>query len=100
MRNATLAEFEAQAGVFVKELDQGPVVVTENGKPTAVLLSVTDEDEVERLVLAYSPEFEAILEESRQQIREGKGIPHDEFWRSLDEEYGPDESVDTDSKNE
>ena len=50
-----------------------------NGRPVAVLLSVEDDKELERSVLAYSPEFRAILQTARQQIREGKGFPHDEF---------------------
>ena len=64
----------------------GPVVVTRNGKPVAVLLAVTDEDELERLVLAHSPRFRAILDKSRRQIEETGGIPHDVFWREVEAE--------------
>lgn len=45
-----------------------------------------DEEEMERLVLAYSPRFRAILNGSRQQIRDGKGIPHDDFWHAVEAE--------------
>lgn len=41
---------------------------------------------MERLVLAYSPRFRAILNGSRQQIRDGKGIPHDDFWHAVEAE--------------
>jgi hypothetical protein len=44
------------------------VIVTRNGRP-AVLLSV-DEDEIERLGLAYSPRFQRMLGAARQHIRE------------------------------
>jgi len=30
--------------------------------------------------------FQTILQTARQQIRAGKGIPHDEFWREMESE--------------
>ena len=41
----------------------------------------------------YSPQFEAILQEARQEIVETGGIPHDEFWRQVDAEYEAGENV-------
>ena len=64
----------------------GPVIVTRNGKAVAVLLAVTDEEELERLVLAHSPKFQALLDKSRQQIEETGGIPHEQFWREVEAE--------------
>lgn len=58
----------------------GPVVVTKNGKPVAVLLSMQDDDELERLLMAYSPKLQRILQAAEKQIREGKGITHKDFW--------------------
>lgn len=49
----------------------------------AVVLAVTDNDELERLILAHSPKFQAILARSRRQIEKTGGIPHDEFWRQV-----------------
>lgn len=60
--------------------------MTRNGKAVAVLLAVTDDDELERLVLAHSPKFQAILNQSRRQIDKSGGIPHEEFWGELDAE--------------
>jgi hypothetical protein len=60
--------------------------VTRNGKAVAVLVAVTDEDELERLVLAHSPTFQPVLDRSRRQIEETGGIPHDEFWRQVEAE--------------
>jgi antitoxin (DNA-binding transcriptional repressor) of toxin-antitoxin stability system len=61
-------------------------VVTRNGKPVAVLVAVTEEDELERLVLAHSPKFQALLDKSRRQIEDTGGIPHDVFWREVEVE--------------
>lgn len=84
MKITSVADMKSQFSSYIKETEEGPVVVTRNGKPVAVLLGVTDEEELERLVLAYSPKFTSILEAGRKRIRAGKGIPHDEFWRGID----------------
>ena len=86
MKIASVADVKARLSAYLKESEQGPVIVTRNGKAVAVLLAVTDDEELERLVLAYSPKFQALLEKSRRQIEETGGIPHDEFWRQVEEE--------------
>jgi prevent-host-death family protein len=84
MKIASVADVKAQLSSFLKESEDGPVVVTRNGKPVAVLLGVSDEDELERLLLAYSPRLRAILDAARQRIRQGEGIRHEEFWESME----------------
>jgi hypothetical protein len=59
------------------------VGVIKNGKRVAVLLAVEDEEEVERLVLAHSLRFQAILKAARQLFEERGGISHDEFWKEV-----------------
>ncbi len=86
MRIASVADVKAKFSGYLKASEQGPVVVTKNGKPIAMLLSVKDEDEIERMLLAYSPKFQSILETAEQQIREGKGIKHEDFWREMESE--------------
>jgi prevent-host-death family protein len=80
MKIASVAEVKARFSAFVKASADGPVVVTRNGKPVAVLLGIQDEDEIERLLMAYSPRLRAILDQSRQQIDAGQGVGHAEFW--------------------
>lgn len=86
MKIASVADVKARLSAYLKESEEGPVIVTRNGKPVAVLLAVSDEDELERLVLAHSPKFQAIIEKSRRQIDKTGGIPHDDFWRDLETE--------------
>jgi prevent-host-death family protein len=83
MKIASVADIKARLSGYLKESQEGPVVVTRNGKAVAVLLAVTDDDELERLVLAYSPKFQALLDKSRRQIEETGGIPHERFWREV-----------------
>ena len=88
MRIASVADVKARFSAFLKASKRGPVVVTRNGKPAAVLLSVEDEDEIERLTLAYSPKFQKMLNLARQQIRKGGGIEHEDFWREVEDSKG------------
>ena len=84
MRTASVAEMKAGFGGYLKASEKGPVVVAKRGKPVAMLLSVTDEDEIERMLLAYSPKFRSIVDLSEQQIKEGKGMKHEDFWREIE----------------
>src|SRR2546425_10515460 len=86
MKIASVADVKARLSAYLKETEEGPVVVTRNGKAVAVLLAVTDDDELERLVLAHSPKFQALLDKSRRQIEETGGIPHEQFWREVEAE--------------
>src|SRR5437764_12696568 len=86
MKIASVADIKARLSAYLKESEQGPIVVTRNGKAVAVLLAVTDDDELERLMLAYSPKFQALLNKSRRQIEETGGIPHEQFWREVNAE--------------
>jgi prevent-host-death family protein len=84
MRVASVTEVKSQFSSFLKASASGPVVVTKNGRPVAVLVGVEDEDEIERPLMAYSPRLRAILDQSRQQIREGRGIGHEESWTEFE----------------
>ena len=86
MKIAPIAEVKARFSAYLKACKEGPVVVTKNGRPVAVLLSVVDEEELERLILAYSPQFQAILNAAKQQIRETGGIRHEDFWQQVETE--------------
>jgi hypothetical protein len=60
-----------------------------NDTPTPELPFVDDGDELERLALAHSPTFQAILNAGRKEIRETGGVPHEEFWRQVEAETQP-----------
>jgi hypothetical protein len=52
-----------------------------------------NEEEIERLVLGYSLRFRSMLDVARQQICEGDGIPHDEFWWDLEAQHGQPDTI-------
>src|SRR5438067_1435262 len=84
MKIASVAEVKSQFSAFLKASEAGPVVVTRNGRPVAVIVGVQDEEEIERLLMAYSPKLQAILEASRKQIREGDVLSHEDFWAEVE----------------
>lgn len=87
MKIAPAAEIKAQFNAYLEAAADGPVIVIKNGKPVAVLLGVSDDDEIERLILAYSSRFRAMLDAAEQRICTIASLPHDRFWEQLDAEY-------------
>ena len=45
-----------------------------------------DKDERERLILAHTPRFRALLEASRAQIKRGEYLSHEAFWDEVESE--------------
>jgi prevent-host-death family protein len=62
MKIASIADVKARFSAHIKELETGPLVITRNGRPVGVLLAVQDGDEIERLILGYTPRLRAILD--------------------------------------
>jgi prevent-host-death family protein len=89
VRIASVAEVKARFSAFLKDSAGGPVVVTRNGKPVAVLVGIEDEDEIERLLMAYSPRLRAILDGSRAQIAAGDVLSHEDVWSGVEASKSP-----------
>ena len=83
MKTASAEEVQAKFDAYLKATHKGPVVVTRNAKPLAVLLSVKDADDIERIAMSRSKKLRKILQRSSKQIAQGKGIPEEEFWRQV-----------------
>ena len=58
-------------------------MVTKNCRPTAVFLAVSNEEELEHLVLAHTPRFMGLLDRAEKRIRRSGGIKHKNFWRAV-----------------
>ena len=89
MRIAPLADVKARLSAYLDEAGtSGPIVITRNGKAVAVLVAPVDDDDLERMLLARSPRFQALLNKSRQSIKAGKGLSRDEFWKTVKQQHG------------
>jgi prevent-host-death family protein len=84
MRIASVADVKSRFSSFLKESKGGPVIVTKNGKPVGVLLSMENEEEIERLLLAYSPQLQKVLADARHQIQTVGDVSHGEFWEGME----------------
>jgi prevent-host-death family protein len=86
MKIAPLADVKARLSAYLEQCAaEGPIVITRNGKPIAVLLAPYDDDDLERLLLGRSARFQALLNRSRQSIKDGKGLSEDAFWKAVRE---------------
>lgn len=86
MKIAPLADVKSKLSAYLDECKtDGPVVITRNGKPAAVLVYPVDDEDLENIVFSRSPRLQTLLNKSRQSIREGKGLTEEEFWQAVDE---------------
>jgi prevent-host-death family protein len=86
MNIVSIADAKARLSAYIKESEEkGPIIITRNGRPVAVLLPVLDKEDIERLLLAYNPKFRELIEAAQQRIEDTGGIPHEEFWQSVEE---------------
>lgn len=84
MRIAPLADVKARLSAYLEECStDGPVVITRNGRAVAVLLAPRDDDDLERLLLARSPRFQALLDRSRESVAQGKALSEEAFWGAV-----------------
>ena len=86
MKIAPLAEVKAQFSRYIEESEHGPIIVTKNGRPVAVIVGAPDEEDLERLVLAHTPRFRRLLEAAEARIRGTGGMKHDDFWEDVADE--------------
>jgi len=85
VKRVSAAKIAAQFNDYLEASREQPVLVTRNGKPVAVLLAVHDQAEAEQFARGQVRSLRSILQESHEQIQRGKGIPHDQFWREVEQ---------------
>lgn len=88
MKIAPVADVKARLSAYLEMCTDGPVIVTKNGRPAAALVAVSDPEELERLVLAHTPRFVALLDAAERRIRKGRGIKHHDFWKLVSKKRG------------
>src|SRR5437868_2944222 len=85
MKTASSAKVAAHLNDYLETSREQPVLITRNGKPVAVLLAVEDKAEAEQLAQGRARSLRSILEEANEQIENGEGIPHDQFWQEVEQ---------------
>jgi hypothetical protein len=84
----TLRKIEIQQatnplGQYARELESGPLVLTQDGHAIAAPLPIDDAD-LESLTLSLSPRFQAIIDQARAEYREGLSLSPDEVRQALE----------------
>ena len=82
MKIVPATEVQNHFSNYLDECKEGPVIVTQKDRPVAVLVSVPEGDELERLVLAHTPKFRRLLDAAERRIRRTGGIKHKDFWKA------------------
>ena len=84
MKIAPLADVKAKLSAYLDECSSdGPIVITRNGKPAAVLLVPFDEDDLERLSLHSRP-IPGNAQSVPQEHSVRQGTVEADFWKSVD----------------
>ena len=73
MKTIELKKASLPLAEYVKHLDGGALVITSNGGPTAALVLLSSDSDLESLGLSTNPEFIQMLEESRRQLKGKRG---------------------------
>lgn len=72
MKFTNVRELKSKTSEMLRTVERGnTVLVTTHGRPTAMLVPVT-EDDIEDALLAYSPTLRKKIEEGLRDIRAGK----------------------------
>ncbi len=81
MKFTNVRELKAKTSEMLRTVKKGnTVLVTTHGRPTAMLVPVSEED-IEDVLLAYSPQLRRKIEAGLRDIRAGRTRPLSEYIR-------------------
>jgi hypothetical protein len=77
---------------YVDHIGDTPLMITEGGKPVAVLIP-TDDADAETIALSLDPKFRALIERSRQHDLTEKRLSSEEVRRLFENDFRSDGSA-------
>ena len=83
MKKVEIKDATGELGPYAAHVEEGPVMVTENGRPVAALVPV-ENTEVETVSLCTDPRFMDLIERSGNRQEAEGGIAGAEMRRRLD----------------
>jgi prevent-host-death family protein len=84
MRIVEKTEATAPLAAYADEVGHGPVVITDEGMPVAVLVPIENAD-VETVSLSTNPRFLELIERSRARARAEGGVSSEDMRRRFDD---------------
>ena len=85
IRTLELDQATKPLSVYARQADAGPIVVTNEGKPVAVVVAVENAD-LETIALSTNPQFLALIGRSRARHKAEGGISSKEIRKLIAEE--------------
>ena len=82
MKTVEINNASSPLAEYVKQAQIEPLVVTEHGAPTAVILSLSNTD-IETIALSTNSDFIALIERSRVRAQTDGGISAEEMRRRV-----------------
>ena len=83
MRRVDVAEATATLADAANDLNGDAVIVMREGKPIAALVPIAEDQDWESVMMSTSPDFLALLEQSRARLRAEGGLSTEEVRREL-----------------
>jgi len=74
VKEVPLSEVKDDLSKYLRQAEQGPVVITRHGKPAGVLIGFESEDDWFDFRLENDPRFVARVEKARASLRAGRGV--------------------------
>jgi prevent-host-death family protein len=82
LRTIDITEATQPLAEYAQQAETGPLVVTANGKPIAVILPIENAD-TETIALSENPQFLAIIERSRERHKREGGLSSEQVRERL-----------------
>ena len=83
MKTVELTKATLPLSDYTKKVKKEPVIITEGGRPVAVLVSIPNTD-FETISLSNNPKFISLIERSRSRQKSEGGISTEEIRRRLE----------------
>jgi antitoxin (DNA-binding transcriptional repressor) of toxin-antitoxin stability system len=68
---------------YASEIEGGPVVITDHGRPVAALIAIENAD-LETVSLSTNPQFLNLIERSRSRVDDEGGVSSEEMQRRFE----------------
>ena len=83
MKIAPVAEIKSKFSEFVTVSHKETIIVTKNGRPTAVILGVDNDDDLESIIISNSKLLHKKIDFSEMKMRKGMKVSHKAFWNKV-----------------
>ena len=79
VKEVPLSEVKDDLSRFLREAEDGEIVITRHGKPAGVLIGFKSEDDWFDYRLENDPRFLRRIESARESLRAGRGVKLDDL---------------------